>query len=137
MRTLNTLPYAKLKLKIDYPELSETWLDGYESASKNFAEEDNPFSLDSLEYQHWRAGWWAGFFDEPALFNFSDTPVISRCDELLSRIEEAGKVAPLSSEKSFYEHLSIQTKAIFTYIVQCIATIMTFTICYQFADFFA
>lgn len=142
--TFNPLSYIKLKLKIDFPELGDSWLDGYESAIKNLSEESNPFPPHSLEFEHWEAGWWDGFFEEQALFNFSDTVTILDTDEVIRRIEQAGSTtflySPSASQEYLYPYffcISAQIRTVFTHLVQCMAAIMAFSFCCQFADFFA
>lgn len=62
------LPYLRLKLSIDQPTLEDCWLDGYNVARKEGDEDANPYSEDSIEYQHWNQGWWAGFYGEESWY---------------------------------------------------------------------
>lgn len=65
------LAHARLHFHISTPDLEEVWLDGYGSATANLAEENNPYSQDSSEYELWQEGWWAGFYEEEPLFSLS------------------------------------------------------------------
>lgn len=66
------LPYLRLKLNIDQPTLEECWAEGYDVAQKEGDEEANPYREDSMEYQHWNQGWWAGFYGEERWYKEND-----------------------------------------------------------------
>lgn len=64
MNELNILPDLKLRFNIEYPDLEECYQEGYESAVEGFLEEQNPYKLNSLEYDYWQEGWIAGYCEE-------------------------------------------------------------------------
>lgn len=66
--TTELLPHIKLRFNIDHPSFEECYLFGYECAAAEVSEEENPFPENSLEYQQWQDGWWAGFYGEKPLF---------------------------------------------------------------------
>lgn len=128
----NALSYAKLKLNVDLPDLEENWLDGYEAAQYDVAEEANPYQVGTAEYQQWNEGWWAGFFHEEKLFDWCDTPVADSVDKIINKIQQASA----SKDIVTAPQLS-RSKIIMTHIVQVTAAILAFGICYQFADLLA
>ena len=62
------LPDIKLRFNINHPSIEETYWYGYEIACAEGSEEDNPFTLGTIESDHWIEGWWAGFYGEPPAF---------------------------------------------------------------------
>lgn len=62
------LSELRLRFHIENPGLEECYADGYESALAEKPEEDNPFILGSVEYEHWSEGWWAGLYGEKPLY---------------------------------------------------------------------
>jgi len=64
------LPHVKFQFDIHHPTLEECYLYGYECASANVSEEDNPYSVTSKEGEQWIEGWWSGFYGEKPLFNW-------------------------------------------------------------------
>lgn len=68
MNTEEILPHVRLKFAVDHPLLEDCWLEGYEFASNNLPENDNPYEKDTSEYEYWCQGWWAGYFGEAPLF---------------------------------------------------------------------
>lgn len=61
------LPYLKLKLELEHPNLEDCWHEGYYSVQLDLELEDNPYEEDSKEAEFWSQGWWAGFYEEPEL----------------------------------------------------------------------
>ena len=68
MNNTTILPYVKLSLHIENPDLDDVWRDGYKSAEASELEESNPFFAGSTEHEFWEQGWWAGFYQEEPLF---------------------------------------------------------------------
>ncbi len=66
-----SLSVAKLQLHVDFPDIEEVWLDGYECANKEASESQNPYPKHSLEHIQWSEGWWAGFYGEEPLFELA------------------------------------------------------------------
>ncbi|MBY0545367.1 MAG: hypothetical protein K2Q14_07470 [Gammaproteobacteria bacterium] len=140
MPTQDAQCYSKLKFKMDFPEIQDTWLDGYESAQKGGQEETNPFSPGTLGFEHWNEGWWAGFFEEPALFNWTDTALINNVEDIFTRMEASVTQKAIGEEKkhtSLYYRLSARTQSLVSHCIQIVATLATFGICYQLGDLFA
>src|SRR5438876_1198332 len=92
------LSYTRLKLHIDTPLVEETWLDGYECAKANIDENNNPYLQGSTEHFHWQEGWWAGFYEEDALFNLAG-------DVYLTSTIKNTHYQTLSAKKSELDHL--------------------------------
>lgn len=75
------LPHVRLQFHVQHPVLETCWNEGYDAASVEVAEEENPYQLGSSEYQQWSDGWWAGFYGEQRLFmKESKTEIISSQD---------------------------------------------------------
>ena len=70
--TTALLPHIKLRFNIEHPSYEECYLFGYECATAEVAEEDNPFREGSQEAEQWLEGWWAGFYGEEPLFTMND-----------------------------------------------------------------
>lgn len=62
------LPFLRLQMHIEQPSLEECWSEGYVSVLEGGVEDDNPYAVESLEYQHWNQGWWAGFYGEESWY---------------------------------------------------------------------
>lgn len=75
------LPHLKLHFNIDHPSLEECYVFGYECASADISEEENPFRTGSQESEHWLEGWWAGFYGEEPRYQLSDFSEISSSKE--------------------------------------------------------
>lgn len=67
--TTTLLPHIKLQFNIDHPSYEECYSFGYDCATSDIAEEDNPFKEGSIESEQWLEGWWAGFYGEQPLFD--------------------------------------------------------------------
>jgi hypothetical protein len=67
--TTALLPHIKLRFNIEHPSYEECYMFGYECASSEVAEEDNPFREGSPESEQWLEGWWAGAYGEEPLFS--------------------------------------------------------------------
>lgn len=63
------LPHVRLQFHIQHPSLDDCWSEGYEYASTNMPEGDNPYKAGTSEHEYWQQGWWAGFYGEQPLFN--------------------------------------------------------------------
>jgi hypothetical protein len=61
------LPYLKLKLELEHPDLEDCWHEGYFAAQLEAELEENPYDEQSKEADYWSQGWWAGFYEEPTL----------------------------------------------------------------------
>lgn len=59
---------VKLLLNIKHPSFEDCYLFGYECASKNLKESDNPFESTTRESEFWLEGWWDGIYGETPLF---------------------------------------------------------------------
>lgn len=66
------LPHIKLRLNIKHPSFEECYAYGYECATAQLLEEDNPYPLDTSEYEHWQNGWWDGFYGVKPLFSLTE-----------------------------------------------------------------
>ena len=71
--TQNTLPYVRLLLNIQTPDVEDCWNEGYRSFAKNKNEDDSPYMADSIEREAWKNGWWDAFS------SISTTPQKSQC----------------------------------------------------------
>lgn len=79
MNDINALlPHLKLRFNIDHPELEDCYAYGYECARHEIAEEENPFTLGTLEYDNWQEGWWAGYYGEEPLYHSHAAPVVDK-----------------------------------------------------------
>ncbi|MBA3535712.1 MAG: transmission trait enhancer LetE [Tatlockia sp.] len=67
--TTELLSHIKLRFNIDHPNFEECYSYGYECASAEIAEEENPYPEGSLEFEQWQDGWWAGFYGEQPAFS--------------------------------------------------------------------
>jgi|TARA_R110000868_G_scaffold155976_1_gene382637 hypothetical protein len=66
----DVVPDVKFRFHVKYPTLEECYAYGYESARADVQEDDNPYVTNSLNYEQWSEGWWAGFYDDQPLFSF-------------------------------------------------------------------
>ncbi len=75
------LPDVRLRFNIDNPSVEECYLYGYECATKDIQEEDNPFESGTLEHRQWADGWWDGFYGTEPLFSteslYNDEPDVA------------------------------------------------------------
>ncbi len=72
MNTTNTLlPDIRLRFNIDYPNLEDCYAYGYECATAEISEAENPFRAGSSESDQWLEGWWAGFYGEQPLYDLA------------------------------------------------------------------
>lgn len=69
--TTALLPHIKLKFNIDHPSYEECYMFGYECATSEVSEEENPFREGSQEAEQWLEGWWAGAYGEQPLFDMN------------------------------------------------------------------
>ena len=78
---MTLLPDIKLRFNIEHPSFVECYAYGYECALAEINEEENPYRLGSKESEQWIDGWWAGFYGEKPLYDWSDEvdsqPVVS------------------------------------------------------------
>ncbi len=70
--TTALLSLLKLRLNIEHPDVEESYVYGYDAGTAGVPEEDNPFQLNTREYDHWSEGWWAGFYDEKPTFSLDE-----------------------------------------------------------------
>ena len=75
--TNDILPYLRLKLNVEHPDLEDCWREGYDSALKGISSDSNPFKPHSREYEYWEEGWWAGLYEEVPLFESDVSDVVS------------------------------------------------------------
>ena len=69
MTDTNTLlAHLRLRFNIEHPSLEDCYNFGYESALADIAEEKNPFTEQTSEYEQWIQGWWDGFYGEKPLY---------------------------------------------------------------------
>lgn len=66
--TTAILPDLRLRFNIEHPSFEDCYAYGYECASAEISEEENPFRVGSKESEQWREGWWAGFYGEEPLY---------------------------------------------------------------------
>lgn len=78
----------KLRFNIDHPSIEDCYVFGYECASAEVDEEDNPFQKGSEEYNQWSDGWWDGFYGNEPLFTLDAEPEMSQ-EPVLADIEAA------------------------------------------------
>lgn len=83
--TAKLLPYVKLRFNIDHPSFEDCYALGYECAIAEATEEENPFREGTQEYEQWQEGWWAGFYGEKPLFEFTE-PIESEADILSGQV---------------------------------------------------
>lgn len=69
MQLNSTLTYSKIALHVKNPDLDYVWLEGFDAGQQLHDESINPYQDDLLASDYWSQGWWAGFFQEPALFD--------------------------------------------------------------------
>ena len=62
------LAHLKLQFNISHPSLEECYAYGFECFKSELGDEYNPYTEDSLEYEYWQQGWWAGFYGETPLY---------------------------------------------------------------------
>lgn len=73
MTDTNTmLPYVRLQFEIENPSLEECYAYGYQAAMAEQGEDINPYKEDTVEYQQWQEGWWAGFYGEQPLYPMNE-----------------------------------------------------------------
>ena len=65
------LPHIRLDFNIKHPSIEECYVDGYLCATNEMQELENPFKEGSLEARNWSDGWWAGFYGDEPLFDFT------------------------------------------------------------------
>lgn len=65
------LPHIKLHFNVEHPTLEESYLYGYECATYDVSEEENPYIQGTKEHEQWSDGWWASFYGEDPLFTTS------------------------------------------------------------------
>ncbi|MCC5791178.1 MAG: transmission trait enhancer LetE [Legionellaceae bacterium] len=63
----------KLRLHIEHPSIEECYVFGYECAVQDVQESENPYRSGTTEHEQWMEGWWAGFYGEPPLFDYTVT----------------------------------------------------------------
>ncbi|WP_419419536.1 transmission trait enhancer LetE [Legionella sp. D16C41] len=72
MDNLNSLlPYIRLHFNIENPDLEECYAFGYECAKAEISEDENPYNVNTLEYEQWQEGWWDGFYGEEPLYSLT------------------------------------------------------------------
>ena len=64
--TKEILPYLKLRLELEHPDLEDCWTEGFKHASRDGEQVDNPYKIGTVEAEYWEQGWWAGFYEEPS-----------------------------------------------------------------------
>ena len=75
------LPHVRLQFHAQHPVFEACWNEGYDSAEGDLSEEENPYGLETREYQQWNDGWWAGFYGEERLFaQATETEIVSKAD---------------------------------------------------------
>ena len=91
MQENKLLSYTRLQHHIDVPDLEEVWLDGYESAQAEVAENSNPYQTGTTEYFQWNEGWWSGFYEEAPLFKLADSPAQAVARENIQTTSEVSR----------------------------------------------
>jgi hypothetical protein len=86
--TTALLPHLRLRFNIEHPSYEECYLFGYECATAELGEEENPFKEGSQESEQWLEGWWAGFYGEQPLFDLDNLETA----EPLSKADAANDV---------------------------------------------
>ncbi len=76
------LPHIRLQFNIEHANLEDCWGEGYQAASSEIDEEQNPFIKDSLEYEQWNEGWWAGFYGEEQIYATSASSQETSVEEM-------------------------------------------------------
>lgn len=99
------LPHVTLRFNIENADLEDCWVEGYQCASAEIDEEQNPFEADTAEYQQWNQGWWAGFYGEEPIYavstdtSFEELPVDAANEESWQKIQTKswlGKVVKIT-----------------------------------------
>ena len=67
------LPHIKLRFNIEHPNLEDYYVHGYECATADLCEDENPCQPGSQASEHWLEGWWAGFYEEPPAYELTTT----------------------------------------------------------------
>jgi hypothetical protein len=62
------LPDIALRFNMAHPSYEESYVFGYECATAEVDEEDNPFKAGSAAASHWQEGWWDYMSGEAPLF---------------------------------------------------------------------
>ena len=89
MNTENSLiGDIRLRFNIEHPSIEECYGFGYECALADLDESDNPYTADSVEYEQWQEGWWAGFYGEKPLFELDKNSFDERVHELAAANDE-------------------------------------------------
>lgn len=71
------LANSKLLLHIQFPDLEDVWLEGYEDAMAKVDEMTNPYPIGTIEHFYWSDGWWSATYEEAPLFNLDGSTVDS------------------------------------------------------------
>lgn len=92
--TIALLPDIRLRFNIDHPSFEDCYAYGYECATAEISEADNPFRVGSKESEQWLEGWWAGFYGEQPLYA-----------ELVSEIESEENEINAANDHVYHDHL--------------------------------
>ncbi|ODN42591.1 hypothetical protein BGC07_06170 [Piscirickettsia litoralis] len=69
MAEQNVQGELELLLHTQVTDYASEWMSGYEAAQEELPETDNPHdSSDKTAFTAWTEGWWAGFYNEPPLY---------------------------------------------------------------------
>jgi ribosome modulation factor len=119
MRT-DDLALTRLMMHVEMPDLEETWLDGYQSGLDDLPEENNPYPMNSQEYECWNEGWWAGFYQEQPLFSLDGT------------VNPLGQ--PVQQQTAANTTKVGKTRKYMIRTIQILGTLLAAAICYQLLD---
>ena len=70
--TTALLPDIRLRFNIEHPSFEDCYAFGYECATAEVSEAENPFRAGTKESDQWLEGWWAGFYGELPLYELSN-----------------------------------------------------------------
>lgn len=80
--TTTILPHVRLQFAIDNPSLEECYAYGYQAATAELSEDENPYGEGSLEFEQWQEGWWASLYGENPMYEVP--PLAESESELIS-----------------------------------------------------
>lgn len=123
---MNMLPHIKLRFNIEYPDLEDCYIEGYQSALAATDEKGNPFPIGTREHEQWLDGWWAGFYGEEPLFTLKNNSLTK-------------KKPPVAANDQFYHVLgSMLTSEFFTKMLKITGALAaTAVVGYQVFDLVA
>ncbi len=123
------LPHVRLQFHVKYPLLEDCYLDGYECATNDADESENPYKMCTLESDMWLDGWWAGFYEEQKLF------LIDGADDSA----EFNDFSPIAANDISFDPMSehINSETTITKVAKVAAAVAATFLGYQVIDLIA